>query len=329
MRTATVVGAGIGGPAAALTLANAGWDVTIREARQPADLNSVHLLELSGDVLDRLTSDYGIPRASLVIEHIAAVQAGDAYGMRGDAAFRGDAGPEVRWLDLHNALASRCDVQYGSRVTTQPGTDLVVWADGVGSTGRALHDPGRRGTYAGEMLIRGETPRRASDDTWLNLIDLESQTWQMVTYPTTGPDGQPLRGWTMFAPMAEPWDDTEELTPGQRDALCDTYRPVMSPQTFALLRDATHIQASPQLTWPPVERLRFTDDGQPNVMIGDACGTVSPRTTMGANLALMEATTLAGPPSARWDAYMSGLVNDVLKLSRAIIGTSGLTGIHG
>src|SRR5580698_7457396 len=65
MRTATIVGAGIGGPVAAIMLSRAGYDVTVHEARaSEREFNSLHQLTLNSATIGILL-DLGISEREL------------------------------------------------------------------------------------------------------------------------------------------------------------------------------------------------------------------------------------------------------------------------
>lgn len=318
-RTATVVGAGIAGPVAALNLRQQGYDVTLLEKRNRSEIDSNHMLTIS----DR----------SVVMLARLGIGAGELYRYESQP-FRQETSngremtyaetaphptpPQVCWNDLHDAMASRCDVVYGHRVTSQPDTDVVVWADGIGSYGRKSHGGGR-GTYAGEMLARGSTPRPDSDMTWYTFGGQHANTYALVSYPTWERNGSPVRGWTLFLPVKEmPWGGTKPLTDGQRDALHGVIRPIMHDRPYNLVESTVNVTASPQYVWPPVHHMTVNHDGQREFFIGDAVGSVSPRTTMGANMAIEEGYLIGRDPY--WDADVVPEINEVLEESRESIG---------
>jgi 2-polyprenyl-6-methoxyphenol hydroxylase-like FAD-dependent oxidoreductase len=329
-RTATVVGAGIAGPVAALNLQQQGYDVTILEKRDRSEINSTHMLTIlpqTADMLDQL----GIERDELFRYDSQFLRRESSDGRRMVDGFTRPwpTPPNVCWNDLHDALASRCDVSYGHRVASQPDTDIVVWADGVGSYGRKSHGGGR-GTYAGEMLLRGSVPRSDDDMTWFTFGGSNAGTYSMVSYPTWERDGSPIRGWTLFLPVREmPWGGTQALTPGQRDTMHRIIYPRMHDRPYDLVESTTDVIASPQYVWPPVRHMATHRDGrrmvdgftvQREFFIGDAVGSVSPRTTMGANLAVLEGCEIGRDP--RWDSDMVPAVNQALEETREFVNTA-------
>jgi 2-polyprenyl-6-methoxyphenol hydroxylase-like FAD-dependent oxidoreductase len=320
-RTATVVGAGIAGPAAALNLQRQGYDVALLEKRDRSEINSTHMLTITHQTVYAL-ADLGIERGELFRydSQFMRRESSDGRDLAWGETMPFPTPPNACWNDLHDALASRCDVSYGHRVASQPDTDVVVWADGVGSYGRKSHGGGR-GTYAGEMLLRGSVPRSDDDMMWFTFGGDHHGTYEMVSYPTWERDGAPIRGWTLFLPVEEmPWGGTQALTAGQRDTMHRIIRPRMHDRPYGLVESTVDVIASPQYLWPPVHHMAMHRDGQREFFIGDAVGSVSPRTTMGANLAVLEGYGIGR--DRRWDADVVPAVNTALEETRAFVNTA-------
>lgn len=152
MKTATVAGAGIGGPIAAIMLDRAGYQVTLHEQRSgPADFNSLHVLTLQEDTKQGLL-DLGLSKRIFPFGETPFMQEiSDGSRLRDSHTLPWPMpmATNVMWDDLHDALAARCTVTYGSRVNADPGTDVTVWADGVGSVGR--NHRGQRERRAGRV----------------------------------------------------------------------------------------------------------------------------------------------------------------------------------
>jgi 2-polyprenyl-6-methoxyphenol hydroxylase-like FAD-dependent oxidoreductase len=319
MKTATVVGAGIGGPAAAIMLDRAGYQVTLHEQRPgPLDYNSLHQLTLSEDTFGRL-EQLGLYRHDLsryddgpVVQEVS-----DGETMiRHEDGFDPDV-PNVMWNDLHDALVRKCSVTYGSAVTDLPDTDLVVWADGVGSVGRNFFSD-RRGTYAGEMVFRGYAPHKSGNVTWY-MSASRSPGYDLVSYPCWDRNNNPKRGWTlMLKNQHEAWDDTEILSPGQQERLEQACRPIMDDTPYRLISESEETTGSPQLVWPEVDRAVYHHNGSVHYIMGDALGTVSPRTALGANVAIAEAVNITMHPRT-WDLRAVETANSALDLSREFI----------
>jgi 2-polyprenyl-6-methoxyphenol hydroxylase-like FAD-dependent oxidoreductase len=329
-KTATVIGAGIAGPVAALTLSHEGYDVTLHEKRELPYAGSIHMITLTAESESALTR-LGVTHSELYRFEWMPMLAEQSKGrMVSNFADRGFSSAGVVWDDLHNALAKRVDITYGSKVDYIPQTDVVVWADGIGSYGRKyLSD--RQGTYGGEMLFRGLTPRDVSDMAWINYSGFVTDgEWSMVSYATWDYDGTPVRGWTLFAPMAkEPWRNTQTLTNDQSARLAEMVRPIMSDKPYGLVANATEITCAPQEIWPRVNHMTYNRDGSRHFLIGDAVGTVSPKTGIGANLAIAEASNSA-LSRREWDIGAVNAVNEMFALSRELIERdSPFAGIHG
>lgn len=322
-RTAVVIGAGIGGPVAALALDRAGYSVTLHEQRHAGARTSPHVISLTEESEEVLGS-FGITRSDLYRYERQQVVWEESAGRRlGSKSKRQAEAAGVAWSDLHRELVKRCDVTWGSRIETQPDADVVVWADGVGSRGRRIHSR-REGSYSGEMLFRGLCPRKASDMDWLIMGDGLRGKWEMVSYPTWNASDAPVRGFTLFAHVSEePWRRTETLSPEQRARLAAQFRESMHTKPHRLIRTATEITCAPQYVWPDVKRLTWTTGSRTDYLIGDAVGTVSPRTAMGANNAIREAAGIAAYTPARWDAVMTQVANEYLDESRYVIDQAG------
>lgn len=325
MKTATIVGAGIAGPVAALSLQRAGWDVTIYEQRSRDYPGSDHMINLTEDSVTYLDS-LGVPHSAYTRgpRHIPIV-----LSHEDGEKVHGRTEPGTRWNSLHDALRAQCNVTYGHKVTSQPDTDMVIWADGIGSYGRN-HLTTRHGDYSGEMLFRGMGPRKDNDLTWYNLIGPMDNgvLWSFVSYATWNSNGDPMRGWTLFLPTEkEPWDNTRTLSQSQFSALADYCGQYLTSDAMHMLTNATEITAAPQISWPPVDnQLVVSNGGQLNYIIGDAAGTVSPRTAMGANMAIAEGYFL-DYPAYEWAGKFTEEADDLFSESAEMVGQ--FTGEHG
>src|SRR5579859_8138113 len=149
MKTATVVGAGIAGPAAAINLQQQGYAVTLLEKRERSEIDSNHMLTIGDTAQQILMDQFGVKWGELFRYDDQPVRQETSNGREfswGETALM-PSPPQACWNDLHDALASRCDITYSHHVESQPDTDVVVWADGIGSYGRKSHGGGR-GTYS-------------------------------------------------------------------------------------------------------------------------------------------------------------------------------------
>jgi 2-polyprenyl-6-methoxyphenol hydroxylase-like FAD-dependent oxidoreductase len=328
--TAVVIGAGIAGPTATIALQNHGYDVTCYEARPESAVGSTHVISLEDDVIGTLLG-LGIRHSELFrIDGSIPWRREESFGTAMIDSQTGRAPGElvIVWNDLHTALAKRCQIEYGHKITAEPTADLVVWADGIGSTGRKLHSP-ESGTYGCEMIYRGLAPRRDRDRAWFNLRDARSNAWEMVAYPTWDDDGRPMRGWTMFTNTpTEPSRNTRTLTPRECETLCEAYKPTMHSRPYKFLRDAVEIKAAPQIWWEGLSHMHFQRGSHHTYLIGDGAGTVSPRTASGANSAIREAMAIPAMDGDTWDTRFTELRNRVLDMTREIQRESGLRDIH-
>lgn len=314
MKTATVIGAGIGGPVAALVLDRAGYEVTLHEQRGgPAEFQSVHQLTLDGQSF-RALRELGISSGEIIRYRHAPFYQESVFGhmVHVNRDIPDQLMFNVMWNDLHDALAKRCTVTYESHVTQLPETDLVIWADGVGSIGRDFFSPDRRGAYAGEMIFRGTSPY--DDMTWFMS---QGFGYQLVSYPCWDRSNVIWRGWTLMLQVPrEMWDDTETLTPSQQDRLSQYCKPLMSDGAYRIISESRETMASPQLVWPDASQAAYRHGESWHCIMGDALGTVSPRTTMGANLAIREGMAIG---KTGWNSMTVFQMNRVLYDSRQSI----------
>jgi 2-polyprenyl-6-methoxyphenol hydroxylase-like FAD-dependent oxidoreductase len=184
--TAIVVGAGIAGLAAAKALRDLGYAVGVLEAHValrtegagltlwPNALRALHALGL-GDVVQRC--------GATLTEGVTMTPAGETIAVAPLDRISRRFGPlvSVHRRDLLHGLLERVDlpVEFGVAVRVEGGVakaegepleaDLIVGADGIGSTVRELIAPGVRARSAGYGAWRGIThlgdgaPRRVSE----------------------------------------------------------------------------------------------------------------------------------------------------------------------
>lgn len=167
---AVVVGAGIGGLAAAIALRRIGWDVTVLE-RAP------ELEPLGAGITIWPNALRALDTIDVDIEEVS-VPAGEGAGLRNPAGkvVAGSEGVELRALhrgELQNALLAAlpdgtvrtgCPVSKVLDDSVLTGdeaisADLVVAADGINSTIRGQLWPGVRPEYRGYTAWRGVTAR--------------------------------------------------------------------------------------------------------------------------------------------------------------------------
>jgi len=352
---AVVAGAGIGGLAAAVALRGAGWDVTVLE-RAPV------LAEVGAGV--SLWPNAVCALRSIDPDLVRVLRPRSA--LQGDAGLRSAGGRHLARLDpsrieqrygcpvllvarpaLHALLAGRvpaavrvgCTVRGartdGSRaVVTGDGpagcfeieTDLVVAADGVYSSLRALVDPRAAARYAGHTAWRALVPPALAPP-----VTDAGDTWgqgRRFGYARMG-DG----GVYWFASARAPANGA--MRPGELRALRERFagwhEPIPSllaatPATALLRNDVVQLD-------PPPRRLAAGRIA----LLGDAGHAMTPDLGQGACQALEDAAELAavmaeaepaGVPAAlgRYDAARRARTRMILRRSRSVARLAHLQG---
>lgn len=293
-RTAAVVGAGIGGLAAAVALGRAGWSVTVHERAAAPDApgaglvlwpNAVHALDalglgdavrgraavLAGSALrradgrwlartgDALTARHGAPLLGLTRAHLHAVLT-EAVG------------PDV--------------VRHGSEVLDPAALAarhaLVVGADGLRSRVRGalwpgLADPPYAGYTAWRAVVRADVPTTAVSETWglrerFGVVPVGDGLVYLFATATVGPGGHAPDRAGELAELRRRFDRWHAPIPALLDAL----------DPDAVLRHDVHA-----LRHVPAPLHRGTA-----VLLGDAAHAMEPNLGQGACLALEDAVVL-------------------------------------
>lgn len=266
---------------AAITLALAGYDVTVYEARPQEDLHSDGILGITP-------------------ENWAEMQAREIKLARFalDNTFRTWPMTEVKrstyqyitWTNLHTALTERAEelgVQFKYATPfewgSEPVGDLTVIASGVG-TAKAVSKP----NYTGYVVIRG-LAYQWSGTPWTTVYG-DSNTGPWLFNIGDSDDGASIEFFVRREITAP--DGTRKPSVQMRT----TYSAVAPievkdlPERFRRLSETVPIwQTAPLSDWEVPERLF---DGERVIRIGDANGQMRPQTSMGANLALNEAMSL-------------------------------------
>lgn len=167
MRTAAIIGGGIGGLATAIGLRRAGWRVTVFERQDaipatgtalgiwPAALRALDTLGVGHAVRDRAEPQRAGEFRRADGSRIAAIDMARLERRTGDRAFLLS---RPALLDLLHSAASDCELRFGTAIESVTGLraeyDLVVAADGVFSRVRE-EVFGVRARYAGSTAWRG------------------------------------------------------------------------------------------------------------------------------------------------------------------------------
>ncbi|MCY1144019.1 monooxygenase [Actinoplanes sp. Pm04-4] len=313
-----VIGGSLTGPAATLLLLAAGFDnVTCYEATPSSAPLGGGLISLEHSALDTLEG-LGISQDEIVrypSEKIIEIR-----HQRGAAPQRIERlypGRSTTWSLLHNALTARVPVHRGrrlERLSHRGGTpvlhftggasttaDVIVFADGRASTGRALLDPARRLHYAGYVGYRGRTgqPQNSQDD-FLRLQPCTGVQFNIAPVPG-GLD------WTFYLDAtAEQYTAQFGAPPQQRlfafgrhistaaRSHVDQHATAHLSARHAATVHATRtrmavpvfdIDAPTRMVWP-------IGDGYA-VLLGDSLAPVRPHTARGANNGIEQAAGLA------------------------------------
>lgn len=259
---ANIIGAGIAGPMAALTLRSNGFAVDVWETRAEQDLYSHGILGIT-DESWRILRDHGVSATDRAL------------------SFSGHDGLDgLVWTDLHQTVTERATrigatFHYGQPFSGKP-TDLTVWSTGVGSA-KEVTTP----HYTGYTIIRGLAYQR-SGASW---SELEG-------------GGYTKKPWYFMAGDIPTGTSIALFVPRENPTLHTTYSVDAPPETETLplrwkrlTESVPQWQIVPMSDWDvPGQMIHEQPQATPIVRIGDANGQLRPMTAMGANLALSEAS---------------------------------------
>jgi 2-polyprenyl-6-methoxyphenol hydroxylase-like FAD-dependent oxidoreductase len=258
---ANIIGAGIAGPMAAITLRENGFAVDVWEKREAHELYSHGILGITDESWDILLT-HGTDAAK---RNLPISGHGDLDGLV--------------WTDLHITLSERAtrmgaNFHYGQTFNGVH-TDITVSSTGVGSA-KEVTTP----HYTGYTIIRG-LASQLSGHAWsdMNYKTAEGTPWYFMAGDI--PDGTSV---AMFVPRSAPTLRTTYSTdmPEELRALPREWR--------ALVKTVSEWQLVPMSDWDVPTRMVRKNGSTPIVRIGDANGQLRPMTAMGANLALSEAS---------------------------------------
>jgi hypothetical protein len=257
---ANIIGAGIAGPMAAITLAENGYEVDVYDDRAKADLRSDGVLGITDDSWEILTA-HGVVGA----QRRQLPNGGDKYHY-------------LVWTDLHTSLVERAEqlgasFHYGQAFEADGYTDLNVWATGVGSAKQVT-----TGHYTGYVIVRG-LAYQFSGSSWTALQEKSPEGEWLFTAGDTR-EGTAI---TMFVPRK---NVTLRTTYSQTPPFEVNRLPL---RWSRLLETVPLWQLAPMSDWDVPGNLIV---GQDVIRIGDANGQLRPKTSMGANRALAEGSNV-------------------------------------
>jgi 2-polyprenyl-6-methoxyphenol hydroxylase-like FAD-dependent oxidoreductase len=258
-----ISGAGITGPAAAIALRFAGYDVTVHERRRREDIISTGVIGITEENCDALTP-YGVDLNSIALDNMYYEWSTD-----GMSSWRFTTEKFVVWTHIHNLLTEHAEM-YGARFkfgSSLPDIGIRVHASGLGyAAKRGLKPTPRYLVYRGVSSVN-------TDFAWLSLNDPDQRFSFKLAHTPLGAAWELYVHRTEFPLSSQPQN---ELPPECREL----------PKQFRQITDATvELATSPISDWEIASKL-ITDDG---ITIGDANGGLRPHSGMGANRGIAEA----------------------------------------
>ncbi|TDV57507.1 FAD-dependent oxidoreductase [Actinophytocola oryzae] len=309
-----IIGGGVAGCAAALAMDKAGHDVAVYEAHPDSGADIGAFLTLAGNGMFALTqlgaaepvADLAFPLTSLRLtaatgEEVATapLNPGADRLTRYQCLRRADLGRALRstvaarGIPVHHGARLAAVDEAPGRVTARFGdgrtaeADLLVGADGLGSTVRPLLDPAVVAPrYVGQRVFYGYTTK-AAPPTAPARIDMIRGSTAAFGYAVS-PDGETY--W--FARVTDERLTEDEIAHGTPTGWRDQLVPLLRRDTTAA---ADIVAATDQLMVTNAHDLpdvpRWHTDRV--LIIGDAAHAASPATGQGASMALEDAVVLA------------------------------------
>jgi 2-polyprenyl-6-methoxyphenol hydroxylase-like FAD-dependent oxidoreductase len=317
-RTATVIGAGIAGPVAAMALHKAGIRPTVYEAHPSTAEGTGAFLTIASNGIDALRAigadetalTLGFPTPTITLRSTTGKNLGGAR--TGLTLPDGTTSHTLKRADLYQALYQEAarrgiDVQHGKRLTATEQTsrgvravfddgsdavaDVLIGADGIHSTVRKLIDPAAPApTYIGLVNLGGYA--RGVD------VDAEPGSYTMIF-------GKRAFFGYVLAPSGEVWwfanvprrdeparGETAAITPAQwQTRLAELYAADTGPaaQLIQASRGVDISKASPIHSIPHLPA--WHNDRM--IVIGDAAHAPTPTSGQGASLSIEDAVVLA------------------------------------
>ncbi|URD45501.1 FAD-dependent monooxygenase (plasmid) [Pseudomonas sp. BYT-5] len=309
-----VIGAGLGGAAAATTLQQAGYDVTVYEqagafSRLGAGIhmgpNVLKIFRRMGieKQLEQLGShpDYWFSRSEDG-DYLSRIQLGDfgkkQYGGAYITVHRGDLHAlqmstlKAGTVQFSKHLTNLEELDNGVRLTFADGSmavaDIVVGADGINSRVRehllGAEAPNYSGWVAHRALIKASALEKY-DLKFEDCVKWWSKDRHLMVYYTTGKRDEYY--FVSGAPQAEWEGGDSNFIPCSKEAMFDAFQGY-HPTVQAL------IESSEQITkWPLRNRkpLPLWSKGR-MVLLGDACHPMKPHMAQGAAMAIEDAAML-------------------------------------
>ncbi len=315
MTTAIVIGAGIAGPVAAMSLQRAGISATVCEARPEEGCHLGSFLTIQPNGLDALRAvdaaervlDLGFPTPSMRFRSGSGKTLGDLPNGRLED---GTVSRTLKRSDLYGALRQEAldrgiGVLHGKRLTdavaygdgvrasfedgTTAEADLLVGADGVHSVVRRLIDPGAATPRRLPILNIGGFARgiRLPGEPGVYTMMFGKRSFLGWA---TAPDGAVW--WFANPPRAEGMTDADVRGLGS-EHLRSWLLELHAEDSFPI-RDLLDATPHPLQAWPVhdlPEVARWHRDRM--VILGDAAHAASPTSGQGASLAAEDAVLLA------------------------------------
>ncbi|MGO1392102.1 FAD-dependent oxidoreductase [Agrococcus casei] len=294
-KSATVVGAGIAGLAAAIALAECDYRVTVIERGKKPDPESpggagVGISSNGLDALAELGMKGEVQRAGV------RTRIGSIYTDAGLQLSRPTTTGAGRFVGIHRQtllqlLTDRAEdlgatIEYEKVIRSDadlPEADLLIGADGIRSTVRKWSFPKVRPDYSGATCWRGVV--EADELTPDQLEVWVGRGTEAGIVPIDG--GRAYWYISVKAPMGDKSDDEATLaaeTIGPFDS--PIYEHVLATEPASVMRDDIHYLPT------GLKRFTSTRTGTPTILVGDAAHAAMPNAGQGVSQAFEDAATL-------------------------------------